>query len=490
MGCFYPAAGIWNRRPLLRCGDTKRGTPAPRGHYRSEGTTTLSHTTIESRWQDPRGWLRWLGIGGFLLGLGFLIFLAGALVVLERLPPYPLFKSAHKAGRALVTQLTGYRDPVDTDLWSDARRADRGVTIHDPAKAYQGYTLYTSGHDSAAFLIDMDGRIVHRWRLPFSAVWDESSAVAKPRPDPLIYFRKGYLFPNGDLLALYEGAGDTPWGFGLVKLDEDSNVIWKYLERAHHDVEVGSDGRIYTLTHRIRNEKVEGAHYLETPLIEDFLVILSPDGKVEKEISLLEAQARSRSFSRFLEWLPAFAQQDPQHANAVEPMEAGAARNFPFAEPGTVLLSFRSTSLIVALDPETESFVWGTQGPWALQHDPDLLPNGRILLFDNLGDLGPSGTSRVLEFDPATHRIAWSYGGTQEQPFESNIRSEQQRLPNGNTLVTESDGGRLFEVTKGGEIVWEYINPVRAGEHDGRIPIVCWGQRFAPDELEDFFSAP
>jgi hypothetical protein len=34
-----------------------------------------------------------------------------------------------------------------------------------------------------------------------------------------------------------------------------------------------------------------------------------------------------------------------------------------------------------------------------------------------------------------------------------------QRLPNGNTLITESAFGRFFEVTREGEIVWEYVNP-------------------------------
>jgi hypothetical protein len=34
-----------------------------------------------------------------------------------------------------------------------------------------------------------------------------------------------------------------------------------------------------------------------------------------------------------------------------------------------------------------------------------------------------------------------------------------QRLPNGNTLITESAFGRVFEVTKEGEIVWDYVNP-------------------------------
>ena len=42
-----------------------------------------------------------------------------------------------------------------------------------------------------------------------------------------------------------------------------------------------------------------------------------------------------------------------------------------------------------------------------------------------------------------------------------------QRLPNGNTLITESDAGRVFEVTEGGDIVWEFVNLdiMEAGEH-------------------------
>ena len=34
-----------------------------------------------------------------------------------------------------------------------------------------------------------------------------------------------------------------------------------------------------------------------------------------------------------------------------------------------------------------------------------------------------------------------------------------QRLPNGNTLINEASFGRFFEVTRDGEIVWEYVNP-------------------------------
>jgi hypothetical protein len=39
-----------------------------------------------------------------------------------------------------------------------------------------------------------------------------------------------------------------------------------------------------------------------------------------------------------------------------------------------------------------------------------------------------------------------------------------QRLPNGNTLINEASFGRFFEVTRDGEIVWEYVNLFFGGQ--------------------------
>ena len=97
------------------------------------------------------------------------------------------------------------------------------------------------------------------------------------------------------------------------------------------------------------------------------------------------------------------------------------------------------------------------------------------LVFDNGGSSGygfntpiaPDGvgafaraTSRVLEINPVTLELVWSY--TNPRFFSTNI-SGAQRLPNGNTLITAGAGGRLFEVTKEGAIVWEYMFPLFAG---------------------------
>jgi hypothetical protein len=71
--------------------------------------------------------------------------------------------------------------------------------------------------------------------------------------------------------------------------------------------------------------------------------------------------------------------------------------------------------------------------------------------------------SRILEIDPAKQRIVWEYTATDNDcpqwTFYSSFISSARRLPNGNTLIDEGMNGRLFQVTRTGEIVWEYVRP-------------------------------
>jgi hypothetical protein len=290
-----------------------------------------------------------------------------------------------------------------------------------------------------------------------------------------------------------EGVGDTPYGYGLVKLDRNSEVIWRYLGNAHHDVDIGPDGRIYVLTHEFVGEPLEDYGLLASPRLDDFLVVLSPDGEELKKISLIHAVAASK-YQHLLHTVAAFALEDPLHTNAVDVITEDAAANFPYGEVGQVLLSFRELGTIGVLDLEREELVWARRAYWLGQHDPDILPNGNILLFDNFGNYdSPEGRSRVIEFDPLTMETVWEFTGSPERPFESALRSSQQRLANGNTLITESEAGRLLEVDPDGQIVWEFIHPVRNGASMGGdgdlVSIVCWGQRIDPTSLDPSFRA-
>jgi hypothetical protein len=136
-------------------------------------------------------------------------------------------------------------------------------------------------------------------------------------------------------------------------------------------------------------------------------------------------------------------------------------------------------------------------GPHAAHMIPKNLPGaGNIIVFDNGGwstygspakgcmweledgtitkGMWPSllrDYSRVIEFNPITMDIVWEYkqpyhrepGEEGDRKFFSTFISNQQRLPNGNNLICEGNLGRIFEVTKEGKIVWEYIAPARAG---------------------------
>ena len=72
--------------------------------------------------------------------------------------------------------------------------------------------------------------------------------------------------------------------------------------------------------------------------------------------------------------------------------------------------------------------------------------------------------SRVIEINPVTLDIVWEYdankaGSRDKTKFYSDYVSSAQRLPNGNTLITEGAFGRIFEVTPDYKTVWEYISP-------------------------------
>jgi hypothetical protein len=185
--------------------------------------------------------------------------------------------------------------------------------------------------------------------------------------------------------------------------------------------------------------------------------------------------------------------------------------------PDNVIVSSRTASLVAIID-RSGAVAWSlgpdvTADPETRrirqiigQHDAhmiaaDLPGAGNILIFDNGGSSGfgppspiaPNGsgvyaraTSRIIEVDPVTYELVWSYDGPNF--YAMNI-SGVQRLPNGNTLITEGPSGRLFEVTAEGGIVWEYIHPVYVGARESnsvyrayRVPYDWIPQLDRPEE--------
>jgi hypothetical protein len=187
-------------------------------------------------------------------------------------------------------------------------------------------------------------------------------------------------------------------------------------------------------------------------------------------------------------------------------------------DPGNVVISSRSASVIAIVAREGR-IVWqlgpdSTASPEAKaigqvigQHDVTMIPEGLpgagdLLLFDNGGSSGygdpsaisPTGDSiyqragsRVIEIDPVAMKLVWSY--TAQNFYSFNI-SSAQRLPNGDTLITEGTTGRVFEVTENKDIVWEYVAPPGEGPRGSnalyrayRIPYGWLPQVVRPHEV-------
>lgn len=412
---------------------------------------------------------------GFLLAFGFFCLLIGFFTTVAQVFPYPFLRSA-------LIELGGPGSVrvYQSGLYVPADSSKVGVSRYDPDLAYNGYTLFTSANAQAAYLIDMQGRLVHKWALPFSRVWNPRAAVRHPARHFIIW-DKAYLYPNGNLLAVYVRWGVLLYGYGLVKMDEHSHPEWTYLQRVHHDVTVGPDGRIYTLTMRIRNRPIPSDYALGSGNLDDYVVVLSPQGTLIDKVSVLNAFARSK-YRGILE-LDRWHRGDILHLNSVNPMPASFHKMFPFAGPNTVLISSRNLDAIALLDLDSRKIIWVQHGPFARQHDAEFLSDGDMMLFDDVGDAVNGRNSRVIEFRPDPFKIVWQFPGNSGFKLNSQILGSVQKLPNGNVLITSGDQGRILEVTPDKKVVWEYNNPFRRGPHKRYVPIIRWARRFAPDQL-------
>lgn len=416
------------------------------------------------RWKS---FSRWLSMAGLLA----LAFMAGGATVYFRWPSSGFLEKGFLGANAWCTRRVAISDSRLPSKFA----APAGKTVVDrPGETFDGFTLVACSNRSRpseeAVLIDMEREVVHQWSCPLRSWWPNPPNLRELPPDAPTCFFGCYLYPHGDLLVTYHGPV-LQTGCGLAKLDKDSNLLWAYRAHVHHDVDVAPDGAIYALVHDWVNQRPEGLKGIASPWLNDYLVVLSPDGAPRKEpIPLLEALQDS-PFAALLSQLqfagkprtsvadmtaPRIGQNvtptaDPLHANFVRILPPALAAQFPCFTAGHVLVSLRNINVIAMLDPEARRIVWAARGAWQAQHDPQFLDNGHLLIFDNHGS--PVG-SRVLEWDPVSNGIAWFYPYPPNRWFFTNQRGMSQRLPNGNTLIVNSEGGELLEVAPNRSVVW------------------------------------
>ena len=239
------------------------------------------------------------------------------------------------------------------------------------------------------------------------------------------------LLPDGSVVMNFDGAG-------MVKIDRCSRLIWRVPLETHHAVDVAPDGEIFAPARRKLRQvgpELPGVRTAEDGFVwNDSVVRLAADGSILAETPLLERLLASGHAAELyanalaIPELPDY--DDPLHLNDVEVLRADMAAAFPQFAAGDLLVSMRNINAIAVLDGKTLLVKWWRTGPFLRQHDPDFLPNGHILVFDNrLGGRDRRfGESRIVEIDPKNPvpELVWSFTGSERQPFYSNERGKQQ----------------------------------------------------------------
>ncbi len=334
-----------------------------------------------------------------------------------------------------------------------------GVVFRDPERSWPGYTLYTVQSLSMAELIDEDGAVVHGWSYSPSDRWE-----------------RGELLPNGDLLAI--GVDPYAWSDGgpsfripdesryIMRLSWHGNVLWKRKMHAHHDVELTPDGHLLVPTFERRSVPEINA---QVKVRDDELTLLDELGNTIESVSMLDAVRRNPKAFPLRPVSPSTLGGPPWvdlfHCNSVEWMyHENLFDQNPLYAPDNILLCYRHQDRIAVFNWTSKMFVWSWgAGKISGPHDAQMLASGHILLFDN--GLG-RGRSRAIEMDPTTGEIVWQYVADPPSAFYTATKGSVQRLPNGNTLMAESDQGRAIEVTPDGDIVWKFVCPHRESSED------------------------
>ena len=334
----------------------------------------------------------------------------------------------------------------------------RGVVIFDSVQAQPGVNFYNERGQSRAYLMDMQGDVIHEWTYRY------------PGPDGLHgNWHNAELLSDGSLLVVVEN-------YALLKIDRCSELIWSHKARVHHGVTVDNRGDIYSMTW----ELVDAPDiHPSRKVLDDRITVFTADGILKDEMSVLDL-LRDSPYEHLLPIIsdrlfPDDAELDLFHMNHVEVFDGRLGHLSSIFEQDNLLVSIRHLNAIAIIDGRGRNIVW-LWGPnnLAMQHHPQLLPNGHIVVFDN----GTERPSRVIELDPVRRDLVWTYAN---ETFFSSWGGSVQRLPNGNTLITETTSGYATEVTPDGEVTWRFANP--NVDDDGQRGNIWRMTRFLPTDL-------
>jgi hypothetical protein len=373
-----------------------------------------------------------------------------------------VYRAVKKVETAVMDSIVYFRPD---GFLQPARYEGAGVTVND-AHDREEQLIFLSGffeNTNELRLIRRNGDVVARWPVQFSKIFPSPTHLHKaPTTDWHVDTHGALILPDGSVVFNFEHSG-------LVKLDRCGGVVWTLARMSHHSVEPAEDGGFWVPGRRYYPKDINSPlPPFDTPLLEDTLMRVSEDGKVIEELSVPKL-----IFDNGLEALLTEAEivdldngKEIVHLNKIEELTTDLAGDFPMFDVGDLMISLRESNLVMVINPDTGKVKWWQIGPWIWQHDPEFVPGGKIIVFNNnpfvldrhKSEVPLPRFSNIVEIDPASHGYRVAYGNKPGQEMHTTLRGKVQRTSTGGLFITEFEGGRIFETDAEGHVIWEYIN--------------------------------
>ncbi len=396
-----------------------------------------------------------------------------------------------------------------------------GLIQNNYGLAYEGYNLLYPHNQSNVYLLDNCGQIVHQWignpdEFPGNVAYIledgnllRAKRIGQPLGDPI------WAGGGGEIVECKNWENEVLWTF----------VMNDSMARLHHDIAALPNGNVLMIAWELKTEQeaIEAGRNPEllaqAKLWPDFILEYAP----ELDSIIWEWHAWDHLIQDFdntkdnfgvvedhpelidINWDTHDGHPDWMHANAIDynPVLDQIAISVPYFNE--IWIIDHSTTNEEASGHTGGNagkggdllYRWGNPATYRkgnseeqqlfFQHDiqwikPNANPGeplfGKMALFNNRVGVTTSTANTFSTFTDSNNTI---YAMTVEGKYEpltfdetilhpednikaySNAMSSVQILPNGNSLICSSRWGYSYELSSEGDLVWEYICPLRMG---------------------------
>lgn len=391
-----------------------------------------------------------------------------------------------------------------------------GTIFLDKENVSDGYTLIYPEQQNVVYLIDNCGQWVQRW------VGEETQGPGKE----VYLLEDGRLLRTNTQGGVYENSFGTGGAGGVVELlSWENENLWTYIAadsliRQHHDVEFLPNGNILMVLWEKRSNAEIIASGFDTltnnqkELWSDKIIEVDPsnDSIIWEWSSwdhlIQEYDATKNNFGNVADHPElidlnyqefTFQKQDLHHINAID----------YHPELDQILVSVRNFNELWIIDHSTTTeeaashsggesgkggdllWRWGNPASYKRGNiedqklfrphfsnwvDTDILAGdmaNSISVYNNFISAGLSfgqlltpehiDTGYVIDDTYLPENFSATYSHPDTAKNFSTAGSSIQLLENGNILICVARQGRIFEINNSGELVWEYLTPMRGG---------------------------